>query len=57
MLQFEFDAFYRADVKHQAADVMSRLPPGRTDMTKLDDNIPVLAKTTNITSTDEIDRT
>lgn len=50
---FEFDIVHRANIRHQAADGLLRLPTDGTDNTKLDDHISVLAVTTNTANTDE----
>lgn len=42
-MEYEFDIFYRAGIKHQAADTLSRLNTEGTDGSHIEDDIPVMA--------------
>lgn len=41
--EFESSVVYRASVKHQAPDALSRLPTTEEDQTVLNDNLPIYA--------------
>lgn len=40
--KFKFDVVHRSDIKNQAAEVLSQLEKGGTDITELDDDFPEL---------------
>lgn len=56
MLELDFSKVNRAGVKNQATDAMSRLPTEKKDEIKLEDKIPLLEITTNMTSPGETEQ-
>lgn len=56
MSEFEFDKVHRIGIKHQAPYVVSKLQTLGTNMTKMDDEVPVLEITTKTVSSDETKR-
>lgn len=54
--EFEFEIVHRAGIKNKAADGISRRPTGGIDKKKRDEKIPVLAITTNMSTTDKTEK-